>query len=62
MLRSGTMTVASATAFSFSEAGLADLRAKLAAYRDEIVLRSQEFSKHPEVDTSLGCLAMNGMI
>ena len=62
MLRSGTMTVASATAFSLSEAGLADLRANLAAYRDKIVLRPQEVSNHPEVIRRLGCLAMNGMI
>ena len=62
MLRSGTMTVASATAFSLSEDGLADLRANIAAYRDKIVLRPQEISNHPEVIRRLGCLAMNGMI
>ena len=62
LLRSGTMTVASATAFSLSEEGLAELRADIAAYRGKIVLRPQEISNHPEVIRRLGCLAMNGMI
>ncbi len=62
MLRSGSMTVASATAFSLGEDGLADLRANIAAYRDKIILRPQEISNHPEVVRRLGCLAMNGMI
>jgi len=62
LLRSGTMTVASATAFSLSEDGLAGLRADIAAYRGKIILRPQEISNHPEVIRRLGCLAMNGMI
>ena len=62
LLRSGTMTVASATAFSLSEDGIAELRADIAAYRDQIILRPQEISNHPEVIRRLGCLAMNGMI
>jgi succinyl-CoA:acetate CoA-transferase len=62
LLRSGAMTVASATAFSLSEHGLAELRANVAAYRDKIILRPQEISNHPEVIRRLGCLAMNGMI
>jgi succinyl-CoA:acetate CoA-transferase len=62
LLRSGTMTVASATAFSLSEDGLAELRSDIAAYRHKIVLRPQEISNHPEVIRRLGCLAMNGMI
>ena len=62
MLRSGSMTVASATAFSLGEDGLADLRANITAYRDKIILRPQEISNHPEVVRRLGCLAMNGMI
>jgi succinyl-CoA:acetate CoA-transferase len=62
LLRSGTMTVASATAFSLSEDGIADLRANITAYRDQIILRPQEISNHPEVIRRLGCLAMNGMI
>jgi succinyl-CoA:acetate CoA-transferase len=62
LLRSGTLAFASATAFSLSEAGIAELRANLSDYRDRIVLRSQEISNHPEVIRRLGCLAMNGMI
>ncbi len=62
MLRSGSMTVASATAFSLGEDGLADLRANITAYRGKIILRPQEISNHPEVVRRLGCLAMNGMI
>ena len=62
LLRSGTMTVASATAFSLSQDGVADLRANITAYRYRIILRPQEISNHPEVIRRLGCLAMNGMI
>ena len=62
LLSSGSMTVASATAFSLSEDSLAELRANIAAYRDKIILRPQEISNHPEVIRRLGCLAMNGMI
>ncbi|MDQ2749043.1 MAG: acetyl-CoA hydrolase/transferase family protein [Actinomycetota bacterium] len=62
MLRSGTVSVASATAFSLSDDGIAELRANIGYYRDRIILRSQEISNHPEVVRRLGCLAMNGMI
>jgi succinyl-CoA:acetate CoA-transferase len=62
LLRSGTVSMASATAFSLSEAGIADLRANMRDYRERIVLRPQEISNHPEVIRRLGCLAMNGMI
>ncbi len=62
LLRSGTVSFVSATAFSFSEEGEADFRANIDEYRDRIVLRSQEISNHPEVVRRLGVLAMNGMI
>ena len=62
LLRSGTVSFVSATAFSFSEEGEADFRANIREYRDRIVLRSQEISNHPEVVRRLGILAMNGMI
>jgi succinyl-CoA:acetate CoA-transferase len=62
LLGSGTMSMASATAFSLSAAGHADLRANIASFRDRIVLRPQEISNHPEVIRRLGCLAMNGAI
>ena len=62
LLRSGTMTMASTTAFFLSEDGIAELRENIETYRDRIILRPQEISNHPEVIRRLGCLAMNGMI
>ncbi len=62
LLRSGTLSFASATAFSLSPGGLAEFEANIADYRRQIVLRPQEISNHPEVIRRLGCLAMNGMI
>lgn len=62
LLRSGTLAVASATAFSLSEEGNAEFHDGLAFYRKHIILRPQEISNHPEVVRRLGCLAMNGMI
>ena len=62
LLRSGTLSFASATALSLSDDGLAELRGNIAHYRDRIILRPQEISNHPEVIRRLGCLAMNGMI
>jgi len=62
MLHSGSLAFASATAFSLSDAGIADLRANIDFYRERVILRPQEISNHPEVVRRLGCLAMNGMI
>ena len=62
LLKSGTMSNISATAFSLSEEGAADLHANINQYHDRIVLRPQEISNHPEVIRRLGCLAMNGAI
>jgi succinyl-CoA:acetate CoA-transferase len=62
MLRSGTLSVASATAFSLSEEGIREFIDNIADYRHRIILRPQEISNHPEVIRRLGCLAMNGMI
>jgi succinyl-CoA:acetate CoA-transferase len=62
LLRSGTLSFASATAFSLSDEGIAELLANIDDYRERIVLRPQEISNHPEVIRRLGCLAMNGMI
>ena len=62
LLRSGTMSFASATAFSLSEAGLSELRDNIAFYRHRVLLRPQEISNHPEVVRRLGVIAMNGMI
>ncbi|MCY7340582.1 MAG: acetyl-CoA hydrolase/transferase family protein [Pseudonocardia sp.] len=62
MLRSGTVSMASATAFSLSEVGLEDLIEHIDFFRERIILRPQEISNHPEVIRRLGCLAMNGML
>ncbi|MCW2527989.1 MAG: acetyl-CoA hydrolase [Pseudonocardiales bacterium] len=62
MLRSGTLSFASATSFSLSQEAMRDFRENIADYRDRIILRSQEISNHPEVIRRLGCLAMNGLI
>ncbi|HZC71639.1 MAG TPA: acetyl-CoA hydrolase/transferase family protein [Jatrophihabitans sp.] len=62
LLRSGTMAVASATAFSLSPEGMDAFTAEIDDLRQRIVLRPQEISNHPEVVRRLGCLAMNGMI
>jgi succinyl-CoA:acetate CoA-transferase len=62
LIRSETMHVASATAFSLSDASMRDLRENIADYRTKIILRPQEISNHPEIVRRLGCLAINGMI
>ncbi|MEO8517565.1 MAG: acetyl-CoA hydrolase/transferase family protein [Dermatophilaceae bacterium] len=62
MLKSGTLSMASATAFSLSDDAMADLCENIDFYRERIILRPQEISNHPEVIRRLGCLAMNGMI
>ncbi len=62
MLRSGTLSVASATAFSLSEAGTEEFINNIADYRERIILRPQEISNHPEVIRRLGCISMNGLI
>jgi hypothetical protein len=62
LLGSGTLEVASATAFALSEASMKELRDNFADHGKRIVLRPQEISNHPEVIRRLGCLAMNGMI
>jgi succinyl-CoA:acetate CoA-transferase len=62
LLRSGTLSVVSATAFSLSPTAAEEMNANAAAYREQIVLRPQEISNHPEVVRRLGVLAMNGII
>ncbi len=62
MLKSGTLSMVSATAFSLSDAAMADLCENIDDYKDRIILRPQEISNHPEVIRRLGCLSMNGMI
>ena len=62
LIKSGTLSVVSATAFSLSPDGIADFCENIAEYREKIILRPQEISNHPEVIRRLGCLSMNGMI
>ena len=62
MIRSGKLVSASATAFSLSDAALAEMNAHLADYREKIILRPQEISNHPEIIRRLGIISMNGMI
>ena len=62
MLKSGKLTMASATALSLSPAGMEEFLSNLDFYRQRIVLRPQEISNHPEVIRRLGIISMNGMI
>jgi succinyl-CoA:acetate CoA-transferase len=62
LLRSGRMTVASATAFSLSPEEAAHVNEVARDYHDRIVLRPQEMSNHPELIRRLGVLGMNGAI
>src|SRR3954453_20092854 len=62
LLKSGTLTMSSATAFSLSPDAVAEFSDNARYYRDRIVLRPQEISNHPELVRRLGILAMNGVI
>lgn len=62
MIKSGKLSCASATAFSLSSGALAELNADLGRYKNNIILRPQEISNHPEIIRRLGVIAMNGMI
>jgi len=62
MLRSGTLSMASATALSLSDDAMDEFNANIEFYRERIVLRSQEMSNHPELIRRLGLIAMNAMI
>jgi succinyl-CoA:acetate CoA-transferase len=62
LLKSGTLSVASATAFSLSPDAVTEFNDNARDYRDRIVLRPQEISNHPELVRRLGVLAMNGVI
>jgi succinyl-CoA:acetate CoA-transferase len=62
LLRSGTLSLSSATAFGLSPLAAAEFAAHPELYRDRIVLRPQEISNHPELVRRLGVLAMNGVL
>jgi succinyl-CoA:acetate CoA-transferase len=62
LLRNGTLSVASATAFSLGPTAVTEFNDNARDYHDRIVLRPQEISNHPELIRRLGVLAMNGAI
>jgi succinyl-CoA:acetate CoA-transferase len=62
LLRNGTLSVASATAFSLGPTAVTEFNDNAGDYHDRIVLRPQEISNHPELIRRLGVLAMNGAI
>lgn len=62
LIKDGTISFASATSFSLSEAGIEEFNRHVNFYRERIVLRTQEISNHPELVRRLGCIALNGMI
>lgn len=62
MIKSGKMTMASATALSLSPAANEEFLQNLDFYRDKIILRPQEISNHPELIRRLGVISMNGML
>lgn len=62
MLKSGSLSVVSATAFSLSPQALDEFNDNIDFYRDKIILRQQDISNHPEIARRLGIIAMNGLI
>jgi len=62
MLRSGKLTLASASALSLSPQAAREFEEHLGFYRERIVLRPQGISNHPELIRRLGVIAMNAMI
>lgn len=62
LIKSGKMTVASATAFSLSPDVMEYLNKNMQDYRSKIILRPQEISNHPSVIRQMGVIAMNAMI
>jgi succinyl-CoA:acetate CoA-transferase len=62
LIRSGRMTLASATALSLSADAAILFNRELDSLKHKIVLRTQEISNHPEVIRRLGVIAMNGLI
>jgi len=62
LLETGKMCSLSATAFSLSPEGIDHIMPNIGKYRDQIVIRQQEISNHPEVIRRLGIIAMNAMI
>ncbi len=62
LIESGTIDLASATAFSLSPDGVQRFNDNLDFYTQRIIMRPQEISNHPEVIRRLGVIASNGLI
>ncbi|MEG3765432.1 acetyl-CoA hydrolase/transferase family protein [Alteromonas sp. 14N.309.X.WAT.G.H12] len=62
MLKSGTLSIASATAFSLSPQAMDELNENIDFYREKIILRQQDISNHPEIVRRIGVIAMNGLL
>jgi succinyl-CoA:acetate CoA-transferase len=62
MLKSGKLSMASATALSLSNAAMQEFLDHIDFYRQRIVLRPQEISNNPELIHRLGIISVNGMI
>ncbi|WP_037586125.1 acetyl-CoA hydrolase/transferase family protein [Stenoxybacter acetivorans] len=62
MIKSGTLSIASATAISLSAAAQTDFFNNIDEYRKRIILRPQEISNHPEIIRRLGIIGMNGLL
>jgi len=62
LLANDVLSVASATSFSLSPAGIERFLDNIEFFRKRIILRTQEISNHPELVRRLGCIAMNGMV
>ncbi len=56
---SGKVAFASASSFTLSKDMTQHVNSSLSRYRDQLVLRPQEISNHPEVVRRLGVIAMN---
>lgn len=59
LIDAGKLDFASGTALTPSPEGAARMYAKMAEYKEKLLLRPQEISNHPEVIRRLGLIAMN---
>lgn len=62
LIKSGKMTIASATAFSLSPDKMAEMNKNMEDFQHKIILRPQEISNHPSAIRQMGIIAMNAMI
>lgn len=62
LIDAGKVSIASATAFSLSPEYATRMNEEARRYRENIVLRPQEISNHPELIRRLGVIACNGLI